>query len=276
MDLLSSSLLDKRPTFVSQEVCDLIIDSILDSPKTLANCGLVCRGWLPQSRRYLFNEVVCDSHLLGLLQSSQASSPSAINLHIHKLTFDPSCNSLDDTLLKSVPTTLTFPRLVELHLTNTYWTAHKLFPLLQIFASSFAKTEHLLFSNVTFGSFSDLVQSIHHFPSLRSLTCNSVDWEDPSRTWTPTARPRCFESLRRLTCAFTSIEVLLKWFGADSTATDDFPALSSVSLTEVLQSETKAIGAFLLNHAAGLEHLEIGFLGTDPRENNGEYLLPLQ
>jgi len=243
----------------------------LDSPQDLANCSLVCRGWLPQPRRYLFAEVVCDSIFLDLIQSSHTSSPSAINLHISKITFDPICSSLDDADFNSIPTDLAFPRLAELRLTNSYWTVPKLSPLFQIFASSFAKIDHLHFSNVTFGSFSDLVQTMHHFPSIQSLTCNSVDWEDPSHVWTPTSRPHCFESLRRLTCAFTSIETLLKWFGTDSTTADDFPALSSVSLTEVLQSEMKIIGAFLSNHAAGLEHLEIGFLGTDSREDNGNY-----
>ncbi|KAI0713960.1 hypothetical protein C8Q76DRAFT_593011, partial [Earliella scabrosa] len=42
---------------VPLEVAEQIIDQLHDNAPTLRSCALVCSGWLPRSRVYLFREV---------------------------------------------------------------------------------------------------------------------------------------------------------------------------------------------------------------------------
>ncbi|KAI0794184.1 hypothetical protein C8Q74DRAFT_561933 [Fomes fomentarius] len=45
------------PTAVYLEIAERIIDELADDERSLRNCALVCQGWVPRSRSYLFREV---------------------------------------------------------------------------------------------------------------------------------------------------------------------------------------------------------------------------
>lgn len=45
---------------IPQEICERIIDLLYDQPRTLRQCCLVSRSWVPRTRKYLFCDVWID------------------------------------------------------------------------------------------------------------------------------------------------------------------------------------------------------------------------
>jgi hypothetical protein len=45
------------PVFLPAEITDRIIDFLHDDRKTLCNCSVVCRDWLPSTRTHIFNKI---------------------------------------------------------------------------------------------------------------------------------------------------------------------------------------------------------------------------
>ncbi len=73
--LAEITLLRSMAPRVPVEVAERAIDQLADDHRSLRNCALVCRQWLPRTRLYLFREVVLTTYqqlymLCSILQST--------------------------------------------------------------------------------------------------------------------------------------------------------------------------------------------------------------
>jgi hypothetical protein len=71
-----------RCTNLPPELTDAIINLLHADHETLALCALVCRSWVPASRRHLFSDVSIspnDSRVLELLSSTKCTFASSVD-----------------------------------------------------------------------------------------------------------------------------------------------------------------------------------------------------
>ncbi|KAF9789267.1 hypothetical protein BJ322DRAFT_529404 [Thelephora terrestris] len=60
-----------------QEIYDYIVDVLRDEPKTLKNCGLVCKSWVPSVQKHIFGRVALFS--ISDLRAWKKTFPDAVD-----------------------------------------------------------------------------------------------------------------------------------------------------------------------------------------------------
>lgn len=199
-NLDSTSEPSVRSGLLPIKICEQIIDAVagpawgdgiwVETNSTvdmdLGSCGLVCRSWLPRSRRLLYHHVVLDgTSRTSQFTSSLSGSPFLGNL-VNELTLrspvylnnkdpDPNLNWVYKAASVLLP-----PYLKSLGLLRLFG----LFPLHPTFPvrlSRFAIVKMLVLLELGPNiSFRDMVQLINRFPKLQRLVIGSCYWGHPS------------------------------------------------------------------------------------------------
>lgn len=164
-----------------QELVDVIIDFNHNDQKTLACCSLVCRGWIPSSRRHLFSSNFHSFHRTQQLFVLIKNKNCTIIPFIHRLVVNLHNQSwLHDIFpqLSSLPALKTFS-IVQ----NSARCRHRLPP-----HHTLPVLPHITHLNIySFVSLDILTKAIAHLPALEHLDLSNCD---PLHTNTPSMPPQ--------------------------------------------------------------------------------------
>lgn len=164
------------PPYIPGEITDLIIsfvahaDSDIDNPTAaLWACALVCREWLPASRRHLFEDVYLTEKaykpfITQVVYSETMRPWLASTYHLRMEGFDGRpCVPIYELSGR-------LPNLRSLSLFRLDWSAHM--PLLKEYVvfSQFSRLQSLSIYHCTFSSFASLRRMFTALPSLHDLS----------------------------------------------------------------------------------------------------------
>jgi hypothetical protein len=155
------------------ELVDLIIGALhTEDPvgkHTIAQCGLVCKKWLPSSRRHLFSEVTLNDRTITTFLNLVEASPFPIPSFIRSLALHSSEGeqALENGLAKLGP--LPQVTTLRIRMDRTVFTRNS-----ALLASSFPNVSALCFhgSKLRLRSILDAVSS---FSALQNLQLDSIE-----------------------------------------------------------------------------------------------------
>lgn len=183
------------PTAIYLEIAEQIIDELADDERSLRNCALVCQGWVPRNRTYLFREVhittlkqlyaLCcvlrsTSTLGTVVRGARIARPDAT----HTATIDSSATSdhpaestthfLNESVLDSAVVTLLsyLPNLLYWHLDALEGSLRGYFSVSARALAAFrqyAALQELRLSFLRFESTYQLYKLLRGFPVVRVL-----------------------------------------------------------------------------------------------------------
>lgn len=164
------------------ELVDMIIDNAVDDLDLLASCALVCRAWVPRSRRHLFRSLLVTSENAKQLLELAKSPYASIFNHIYYFHFFDTCEGVE-----SYPWNHFVYRLHELklstaralHLSLFNWN-NKFSPWIVL---SFPRITNLELHNIHAMTFLDSVKFLSKFPQLRQLSLTKIHFI--SLAWDP-------------------------------------------------------------------------------------------
>lgn len=168
------------------EVCEQIIDAVTPLGRidtklgNLVNCALVCRSWLPRSRRCLYSSIALDTELKTRQLISTLSTSPSLGCLVKELIIDAYDRSREVSSFSWVYSAVTSlpPFLKDL---KTLWlwylpSLHSLFPIL---CSRFSTVQYLRLIEMHHCSFREIVQIVQRFPRLRRLDLVGCIWRRP-------------------------------------------------------------------------------------------------
>ncbi|KAL0959365.1 hypothetical protein HGRIS_014619 [Hohenbuehelia grisea] len=193
------------------ELCETIVDFYSQTPSVLINCSLVCRAWVPSTRRHLFSLIhVHDMNIslfFQLLQSPLCTiSPSSIRgVQLTMFTQSLAVPSwLDDVLARSQ----SFKRVKTLMLdpNSLAWDSKSI-------VSAFSGITHLEFRDARLQSrdqFAEITHFVNQFPSLESLSLKGFHWYSGSMGYADNTLPPP-PGLRALDSQVIQVQGILHW-----------------------------------------------------------------
>jgi hypothetical protein len=167
-DGISNPSISPRRTYLPPELTDKIINLLHTNRLTLALCSLVCRSWVPASRRHLFSQVLVtpenNSRVLELLSSTRCTFASSVN-HLVLIEIDQFSN------LSGITSRLSHVK--ELALCDSKLAGEAVFPP-PTSAPFLCDLETLELGNIDVNSRAALIAILYHSPRLRTISCFSV------------------------------------------------------------------------------------------------------
>ena len=171
---------------VPPEIQDHIVDFLQDNRKALRQCCLVCKSWVPRTRKHLFGFVrfrrLRDIERWNKTFPDPSNSPAH---HTHSLSMNP----LTDVALAvagEFDSVQTFSHIVHLEVTGDGESA-PLWMYFPLFRS--LNTIKSLRVISFFIPSSQVINLLHHFPLLEDLTLLGYDEPDEPQIITPTLAP---------------------------------------------------------------------------------------
>lgn len=246
------------------EVCETVIDNIFPDTKTLLECVLVSRHWVPRCRISLYRSVDLKSKRQFTQFLWTISQYPFLGHYARYLSI--SCDVLGDSELESDPTWMhhvpirlpsRLPNVVKIefaslpHLHQTFF----------ILSSGFTQITSLAILFLHHQSFQDLVSLINRFPRLIDLTFYWCEWNASPRRYFPKQH---FLKKIDLRCSGQPLVDVLEWIlGSKSMTTlevlgctveDDLSMRTLSNLTEC---------------STTLKNLQISFQGGWPENLRG-------
>jgi hypothetical protein len=150
------------------ELTDKIIDLLRADRATLASCSLVCRSWVPSSRRHLFLQVFItpenSSCVLELLSSTRCTFASSVS-YLSLIEIDRISN------LSGITSRL--PHVKDLSLLESNLTGEAVFPQ-PTSAPFLCNLEGFHLVNIVATSCAALIAIFYQSPRLRTVSCLGV------------------------------------------------------------------------------------------------------
>ncbi|KAJ7464553.1 hypothetical protein FB451DRAFT_1403221 [Mycena latifolia] len=242
-----------------QELVDLVLGAVSES-HTIAQCGLVCRNWLPSSRYRYFAEIDLNDRTIKLFISVVEASPFPLPSFIRSLRLSSrrEDGSLEEDLRKLGP----LPQLRALSITMD----HAIFPRnYRFLAKSFANISSLTLRNCHF-PLSSLLEALPHFPTLKSFALLWVGFDREPLDVLPAAAyqfPSGCHSLSLTTLEWGPVDVFFKAILSFKT----MPVFSLLSVRGMEPTEG-SLGEYLRRVGDGIHHLRVesdfAFSGSSP------------
>ncbi|EMD39708.1 hypothetical protein CERSUDRAFT_112012 [Gelatoporia subvermispora B] len=235
------------------ELTDRILDHLEGDRQALANCGLVCRTWLPRSRYHFFRELKLTSkntkQLVQLLRDGPAIGQHVSHLAIVTLREDNSEWHVDllPKVLPSLPNVTT----LELRGRGAYQSKN---------FKDIAPVTSLKFHACEFAALKDVTTLLCAFPRLDTLTIESTliarGEEDPSLT--DTYRP----PIKNITVMSSALnpEPFVNWLVSGGV----HEGFESLTLLPIQKPALIPVGKFIKSAGPSLKHFEIALLEVGP------------
>ncbi|KAJ7333445.1 hypothetical protein DFH08DRAFT_881250 [Mycena albidolilacea] len=191
------------------ELTDRTIDFLWDRQPDLRACSLVCRQWLPSSRRHLFESTTVrpDARFLPFLSSVVTKYARTLDFRLWPPEMDP----LGPEILHHMPMVLNLRNVVL----GSLPPSPENFPVL-------SRVVKLSLQHTEFPSCAELVESLAKFPALRELELAWVTCVDVGHNvW-----PRFPSGLEYLSIqGFAQTPGILQWLSSD-----DYPRTRALAL----------------------------------------------
>ncbi|KAJ3001363.1 hypothetical protein NUW54_g6476 [Trametes sanguinea] len=172
---------------VPLEVCEAIIDACHSAPwnalkrlRTLRACALVCRAWLPCSRRNLWRRVIvdrpsCCDMLVDVVKTSPELARYIIELEIYGSSGvrHPSLLGIVPRQDRRFPENLQSLKLRDFDFRDYLWHRYN------TYLAHFPPIIHLELHNAIFESATDFFGLIWAFPHLTSITLGHTQFRNP-------------------------------------------------------------------------------------------------
>ncbi|KAF8213737.1 hypothetical protein K438DRAFT_1107538 [Mycena galopus ATCC 62051] len=186
------------------EITDHIIQNLHSDPKTLANCALVCRSWVPASQCIIFEKLsIRERNCAEIIEHLTSTSPNIASyvkrLYVYlwgdlRTFINRSTEKKTPLLPLFLPHISHFARVTELvldgcrgfhvFLWDKIWT--------DVLASAFPSLGLLTVHHLEFGELADLVDLVSSFRQLILLTAADLDITEASHEgWNEDQEPYC-------------------------------------------------------------------------------------
>ncbi|KAJ7464524.1 hypothetical protein FB451DRAFT_1561793 [Mycena latifolia] len=246
-----------------QELVHLVLcvfrTDICSERRVIADCGLICKEWLPSSRYRLFDDVALNDGNMKKFLGIVETSPFPITTFIRSLgvASGRKDGSLEENLRKLGP----FPQMKSLRITmDRVIFVQKS----QFLANFFAKTVSSLTLYNCHLSLSSVMDALSHFPTLKSFKLLWVYFD--GRPLPPAAEYQLPSGCRALSLDHQAhhIEPFFKAILSFKT----IPIFSSLSVRGEEPTECSSLGDYLRRAGDGIHHLrfesDFSFFSSSP------------
>ncbi|KAJ3477776.1 hypothetical protein NLI96_g10237 [Meripilus lineatus] len=253
--ILTSFVSPRLPT----EIWELIIESVTATDawdeelgQTWYSCALVCRSWVPTSRRLLYRSVYLDSATTATRFMASLTTCRQLGEFVHRLRIDPQGRGADwfYKVLQVLPPILTNLERLE------FWALPDLHQIFFGLCTRFTTIKALTLYELGSQSFREIVRIASRAKNLQTLTLYNCRWKSPAEFFTP--RGLGPVDIRLNSIPKESHDDAFRWVNAEA-----FPALKQFSFSVSLPSQTVHSDIFLEKSFLSLQSLDLE-IAIDP------------
>ena len=163
------------PVMIPGEIVDIIIDYLHDDKRSLATCGLICHKWYNRSRFHLFGSICLANNTQTLLYLPSTQSHLSVFPHIQSIQLAKGSNITLQVMKDALASLASVAKITSLKISSVMWVS-------TVLGQEMAGVQVLDFSGVMFKTLNSLREIVYHFPQLKALSLNVVDFEHPTST----------------------------------------------------------------------------------------------